>query len=718
MKIYETKDIRNLSLLGSAGLGKTTLAEAMLFEGGVINRRGDVGQKNTISDYHEIEHERESSVFSTVLYTEWLGKKINFIDTPGADDFVGGVISSLHVTDTGLLLINAQNSVETGTEIIMRHAERLKKPIVFAINQLDTDNANFDKCIEDAKNAFGNKVTIIQYPINQGSDFNAVVDVLLMKMYKWGPDGGKPEIVDIPDSEMEKAKELNNELIEAAAENDENLMEVYFEKESLTEDEMRAGIKEGIKTRGMFPVFCISAKKNMGVRRMMEFLGNVVPSPDEMAAPVDTEGNEIKCDSNGPTSLFVFKNSVEQHLGEVLFFKVMSGVVNEGVDLINTNKQGKERLSQLYAVAGKNREKMAKFVAGDIGATVKLKETKTNHTLNEKGADWKFPAMQFPDPKFRTAIKAVNESDDEKLGEVLLRMSEEDPTVIMEYSKELKQLILHGQGEFHLNTVKWHLDKIHKVETTFIAPKIPYRETITKAAQADYRHKKQSGGSGQFGEVHLIIEPHDDNKPDTNKFKLNGGEYNLQLRGKEEHELKWGGKLVFFNCIVGGVIDARFMPAILKGVMEKMENGPLTGSYARGIRVYVYDGKMHPVDSNEISFKLAGAKAFSDAFKKAGPKIMEPVYNVEVLVPSDAMGDVMSDLQGRRAMIEGMNSEKGFEKLNAKVPLAEMGKYATALSSLTSGRATFTMKFAEYSAVPGDVQTELLKAYEAEQEED
>jgi len=717
MKVYETKDIRNLSLLGNAGLGKTTLAEAMLFEGGVINRRGEVGQKNTVSDYHEIEHDRECSVFSTVLYTEWLGKKLNIIDTPGADDFIGGVISSLSVTDTGLLMINAQHGVETGTGIIWRHADRLKKPIVFAINQLDHDKANFEKCIEDAKQSFGNKVTIIQYPVNQGLEFNAVVDVLLMKMFKWAPEGGKPEITDIPASEMDKATELHNQLVEAAAENDEGLMEIFFEKESLTEDEMRSGIKKGIISRGLFPVFCISAKKNMGVRRLMEFLGNVVPSPDQMPAPINNEGNEVKCDPTGKTSLFIFKNSVEQHLGEVLFFKVMSGEVTEGMDLINTNRQAKERFSQLYAVAGKNREKVAKFVAGDIGATVKLKETKTNHTINEKGEDWKMPAMKFPEPKFRTAIKAVSESDDEKLGEILHRMSEEDPTVIMEYSKELKQLILHGQGEFHLNTVKWHLDNIHKVETTFIAPKIPYRETITKAAQADFRHKKQSGGAGQFGEVHLIIEPHDDDKPDTNKFKLNNSEYNLQIRGKEEHELKWGGKLVFYNCIVGGVIDARFMPAILKGVMEKMENGPLTGSYARGIRVYVYDGKMHPVDSNEISFKLAGAKAFSAAFKKAGPKIMEPVYNVEVLVPSDSMGDVMSDLQGRRAIIEGMSSEKGFEKLNAKVPLAEMGKYSTALSSISSGRATFTMSFAEYSAVPGDVQEALLKAYEEEEEE-
>jgi len=717
MKIYETKDIRNLSLLGNAGLGKTTLAEAMLFEGGVINRRGEVSQKNTVSDYHEIEHERQGSVFSTVLYTEWLGKKLNIIDTPGADDFVGGVISALHVTDTGLLLLNAQHGVETGTEIIWRHAEKMHKPIVLVVNQLDHDKANFDKAFEDAKQSFGNKVTLVQYPINPGVDFNAVIDVLLMKMYKWGPNGGEPTISEIPENEKEKAAEYHNILVEAAAENDETLMEIFFEKGSLTEDEMRQGIRVGLRTRGLFPVFCVSAKKDMGVRRLMQFLGNVTPSPSDMPAPLNSEGKEIKCDVKGKTSLFIFKNSIEQHLGDVLFFKVMSGSLTEGMDLINTNKQGKERVSQLYAVAGKNREKVEKFVAGDIGATVKLKETKTNHTLNEKGEDWTIPAMVFPNPKFRIAIKAVDEADDEKLGEVLHKMNAQDPTVILEYSKELKQLILHGQGEFHLNTVKWHLENIHKIPVQFIAPKIPYRETITKAAPADYRHKKQSGGAGQFGEVHLVIEPHEEGKPDPSKYKFGEKELAVNIRGKEEISLPWGGKLVFYNCIVGGVIDARFLPAILKGIMEKMEQGPLTGSYARDIRVCVYDGKMHAVDSNEISFRLAGAKAFSAAFKIAGPKILEPIYNVEVLVPSDRMGDVMSDLQGRRAMIEGMSSEKGFEKLKVRVPLAEMGKYSTALSSLTNGRATFTMTFAEYASVPHEVQEGLLKAYSEEEEE-
>ena len=718
MKIYQTDEIRNLSLLGNAGLGKTTLAESMLFEGGVINRRGDIGQKNTVSDYHEIEHDRESSVFSTVLHTEWLGKKINIIDTPGADDFIGGVISALHVTDTGLMLLNAQNGVETGTEIIWRHTENLKKPVVFVINQLDSDSANFEKTLEETKKSFGNKVVLVQYPINPGNDFNAVVDVLLMKMYKWGPEGGKPEIVDIPESEMEKATELHNELVEAAAENDENLMEIFFEKESLTEDEMRAGMRAGIINRELFPVFCISAKKNMGVRRLMEFLGNVAPTPNQMPCPTDKDGKEVQCDASGATSIFIFKNMIEPHLGEVLYFKVMSGTVEEGMDLINTVKQSKERLSQLFVVAGKNRNKVDKLVAGDIGATVKLKDTKTNHTLNEKGYDWAYPAMEFPEPKFRTAIKVLNESDDEKLGEILHRMHEEDPTVILEYSKELKQLILHGQGEFHLNTVKWHLDTIHKIATEFFAPKIPYRETITKKAQADFRHKKQSGGSGQFGEVYLIIEPFVEGMTDPKMFKFGDKEQKINIRGKEEHPLDWGGKLVFYNCIVGGVIDTRFLPAILKGIMEKMEEGPLTGSYARDICVYIYDGKMHPVDSNEISFKLAGAKAFSEAFKNAGPKILEPIYDIEVLVPSDRMGDVMSDLQGRRSIISGMSSEKGFEVIMAKVPLAEMGKYSTALSSLTNGRATFSMKFAEYSPVSHDIQDTLLKAYEAEQDEE
>jgi len=718
MKVYNTNEIRNIALLGNAGSGKTTLAEAMLFEGGLIKRRGDVTSKNTVSDYHEIEHEQEGSVFSTVLYTEWLGKKLNVLDTPGLDDFVGGVVSSLYVTDTALILLNAQNGVEVGAELSFRQTKKMKKPVVFVVNHLDRETSNFEKTVDEARQQFGSKVTIVQYPVNVGPNYNCLVDVLLMKMYKWKPEGGAPEISEVPESEMEKAQELQGLLIEAAAENDDGLMEVFFEKGTLTEDEMRCGIRKGLITRGMFPVFCVNAKADMGVRRLMEFLGNVAPSPDMMPAPINENGDKIKCDVNAPTSLFVFKSALEPHLGEILYFKVMQGEIEEGADLINTNKRGKERFAQLFSVAGKTRTKVTKLVAGDIGASVKLKESKTNHTINEKSLEWVFPPMEFPAPKFQIAIKAVNESDEEKLGEALNRIHEENPTLIVEYSKELKQTILYGQGEFHLNSVKWLINNVYKIDIEFVKPKIPYRETITKIAMADYRHKKQSGGAGQFGEVHLFIEPFVEGTPMLSTFKKDGKEQKLQVRETEEKIMPWGGKLVYNNCIVGGVVDARFMPAILKGIMEKMEEGPLTGSYARDIRVYVYDGKMHDVDSNEISFKIAGSKAFSKAFKEAGPKILEPIYDIQVLVPSDKLGDVMSDLQGRRAVIQGMENEGGYERLKVKVPIAEMFKYSTSLSSITSGRATFQMVFAEYQQVPGDVQLELLKAYAAENQDE
>jgi len=718
MKTYSTKEIKNIALLGNAGSGKTTFAESMLFEGGVIDRRGDVDSKNTVSDYNQIEQENQASMYSSLMYTECNGKKINILDVPGADDFVGSTVSSLHVADTGVILVNAQNGMEVGTEIHSRWLDRLNMPAVIVINKCDHDHANFEKAYETIRDSFGGDAVLAQFPVNAGPGFDSIVDIIQMKLYKYPKDGGKPEVTDIPDSEADRAEELRNELIEKAAENDEALMELFFENDGLTEDEMRTGIKAGVVARGMFPIFCTSAKKNMGVGRFMEFLTNVAPSADDLPAATTTDGTEVKCDAGGAASIFVFKTSVESHIGEINFFKVMSGTVKEGDDLTNNSTRNKERLSQIFAPLGKNRTKVTSLSAGDIGCTVKLKNTKTNQTLTSAGASHVFESIPFPEPKFRTAIKPVAEGDEEKLGEALNRISQEDPTVRVEYSKELKQIILSGQGEYHLNIVKWHLDNVFKVETTFIAPKIPYRETITKAAQADYRHKKQSGGAGQFGEVHMIIEPYTEGSEPKAMFKLDGKEYKMSVRGVDTHDLAWGGKLEFVNCIVGGSIDARFLPAILKGIMEKLEEGPLTGSYARDIRVYVYDGKMHQVDSNEISFMLAGRNAFSMAFKVAGPKIMEPVFLVEVLVPSEYMGDVMSDLQGRRAIVQGMASEKGFEKITAKVPLAEMSKYSTALSSLTSGRAMYSMKFSEYTQVPGEIQEELLKAYEDEQEED
>ncbi len=715
MKVYQTKEIRNITVIGNSGAGKTTLVETMLFEGGVISRRGDVKSKTTASDYNLVEQEYGNSVHATVLYTEFDGCKINIIDTPGMDDFVGGVIPALSVAATGLLIFNAVNGVEVGTEIANRNAEKFHKPLIFVINHLDHENSNWENTIEMAKTTFGNKLAIVQYPINPGLSYNKVIDVLKMKMLQWGPNGGAPEELEIPASEMERAEEVHNQLVEMAAENDEALMELFFEQGNLNEDEMRKGLKLGMLSRSLYPVFCTCAARDMGIRRLMEFICNVAPNPGELA-PVETiDGKMIKMDINGPTSIFVFKTSIEQHVGEVTYFKVISGILKEGMDLINTTKNSKERISQIYAVAGKTRVKVPEMQAGDIGATVKLKDVKHNHTLCDKDAEISYPPLKYPAPRYTTAIKAVNESDEEKMGEYLHKLAEEDPTYIIEYSKELKQILLHGQGEYHINTLKWYFDNVYKIDIQFLKPKIPYRETITKTSPGDYRHRKQSGGSGQFGEVHMVIEPFEEGMPVPDMYKIDGKEMKISLRGTDVTDLPWGGKLVFCNCIVGGSIDARFHPAILKGIMEKMEEGPLTGSYARDIRVCIYDGKMHPVDSNEISFRLAGRNAFSAAFKNAGPKILEPIYDVEVLVPSDRLGDVMSDLQGRRALIMGMSSEKGFEKILAKVPLKEMDKYSTSLSSITQGRAMFKLKFASYEKVPAEVQEELLKAYEAEQ---
>ncbi|MDD4190716.1 MAG: elongation factor G [Mangrovibacterium sp.] len=718
MNVYKTNEIRNIALIGNAGCGKTTLAEAMLYEGGVINRRGEVTAKNTVSDHYLIEQEYGNSVFSSVLYTEYGQKKVNIIDTPGMDDFRGAVISSLHVVGSALLVINTPHGIEAGTETGSRHLEKAKKPVILVFNQLDHENANFEQAVEQAKSFLGNKVTLVQYPLNTGPGFNSIIDVLKMKLYKYPSEGGKPEVLEIPADEQERAEELHNELIEMAAENDESLMELFFEKGSLTEDEMRQGIKLGMKDRSLFPVFCTAAKHDIGVGRLLEFIVNVTPSPAEAAGIPEVNGKQPKMDAGAPTSLFVFKTSIEPHVGEVTYFRVMSGTVREGQDLINSKTSNKERISQLFVTAGKNRTKVSEMIAGDIGATVKLKETKINHTLSEKEASYQFAPVQFPLPRHSVALKAVNEADDEKVSEMFQKLHDEDPTYLVEYSKELKQMLVHCQGEYHLNALNWFYKNIFKIEIEFQTPKIPYRETITKAAQADYRHKKQSGGAGQFGEVHMIIEPYLEEVPPRSSFVLNGKEMKLSVRDTQEYPLSWGGKLIFHNCIVGGSIDARFMPAILKGIMEKIEEGPLTGSYARDIRVYVYDGKMHPVDSNEISFKLAGRNAFSKAFRDAGPKILEPIYNLEVMAQSEKLGDVMSDLQGRRALIMGMGSEKGYEKINAKVPLKEMHKYSTSLSSITQGRGMFNLEFAGYEKVPQEIQDELLAAYAAELAED
>ncbi|MBM6993844.1 MAG: elongation factor G [Prevotella sp.] len=718
MRVYQTNEIKNIALLGSAGSGKTTLAESMLFEAGVIKRRGKVEAKNTVSDYFPVELEYGYSVFPTVFHVEWNNKKLNIIDCPGSDDFVGGAITSLNVTDQAVILINGQYGPEVGTQNNFRYAEKLKKPVIFLINQLDSEKCDFDNIINTMQEIYGSKCVQIQYPLETGPNFNSLIDVLIMKKLTWGPEGGEPKREDIPAEEMDKALELHKTLVEAAAENDDALMEKFFESDTLSEDEMREGIRKGLVACGIYPIFCVDAHRDMGVQRLMEFLGNVVPFVSEMPKVRNTRGEEVEANSDGPESLYFFKTGLEPHIGEVSYFKVMSGSVRSGDDLTNSDRGSKERIGQIYACAGANRIAVDQLNAGDIGCTVKLKDVKTGNTLNGKGTEARFDFIKYPNSKYSRSVKTANPQDMEKLMAALLKMRQEDPTWVVEQSKELRQTIVHGQGEFHLRTLKWRLENNEKLTVAFDEPKIPYRETITKKAKAEYRHKKQSGGAGQFGEVHLIVEPYAEGMPDPVSYNFGGQEFKMNIKSKEEKDLAWGGKLVFINSVVGGAIDLRFMPAILKGVMDCMERGPLTGSYARDVRVIVFDGKMHPVDSNELSFTLAARHAFSDAFKEAGPKILEPIYDLEVYVPSDYMGDVMSDLQGRRAIIMGMDAEAGYQKLSAKIPLKELANYSVALSSLTGGRASFTTKFASYELVPNDLQQKLVAEHEAEESED
>ena len=717
MKVYSTQNIRNVVLLGSTKSGKTTLSEAMLYEGKVIDRRGTVEAKNTVSDNAEIEQINQRSIYATPLYAEFMDTKFNIIDTPGADDFVGGAVSAFKVCDLGVLVVNAQQGVEVGTQIYSRYAREYGIPMIVAVNQLDGDKANWEGTLESMKEAFGNKPVVVQYPVTTGPEFDGFIDVLKMKMYRFEGDTGKRQDLEIPADQMDVAEELRNALIERAAEYDDTLMETFFEQGVLSEDEIRKGLGIGIRQGDVMPIFCLSAKKDIGVKRLMEFTIRTAASPAERKV-VTKDGKELECKVDAPVSLFIYKTAVEQHLGEVAYFKVMTGELTEGMDLENPETGDKERITAIYAVAGKKKEKVTDLHAGDIGCTVKLRAAKTNVTLCAPGSDISYLDIKFPHYKYRCAVKAKDAKDEEKVSDAMAKIAAEDPTYIIEYHKEQKQTILKGQGEQHVNTLKWRLQNENKLEIEFSAPKISYRETITKVATADYRHKKQSGGAGQFGEVHLLVAPYQEGVDPGNRFKINGKEVVLNIKGKEEYDLPRGGKLEYYNCVVGGAIDARFMPAILKGINEKMSEGPLTGSLARDIRVYVYDGKMHPVDSNEISFVLASRNAFKEAFRIAGPKIMEPIYNVEVLTPSDYMGACMSDLQNRRAIIEGMGTDKGFDTIKARVPLAELYRYSTTLSSLSSGSATFTMDFADYQPVPGDVQEKLLKAYLEEEKED
>ena len=703
MASFDTSHVKNIALLGHAGSGKTTLAECMLFEAGLTTRRGTVEERNTVADFYELEKERGNSIFSKLLHTQWRGYKINIIDTPGYDDFAGEVVSALRVADTGVMLLNANFGVEVGADIIWEYTEKFKTPMVFAVNKLDQDKADFEKTVAQAKEHFGRNITVVQYPLNQGLEFSGIVDVLRMTVYQFPPEGGKPAKIPIPEAEREKAERLHKELIEAIAENDETLMEKYFDKGELDEDEMRYGLKKAMINHDLFPLFCLSAKKNMGSGRLMGFIDNVCPAANEMPPQTSKSGETVKCDANEAACIFIYKTNAEPHIGETSYFKVYSGTVRPGMELVNESDGVTEKLNQIFIVEGEKRTSVNELVAGDIGATIKLKHTHVNNTLHAKGKRYELEPIEFPQPLMSIAIESTQKGDEEKLSQALHQVQEEDPTVRVELSQELRQTILHCQGELHLSVVKWKLEHIARnLQVKFSRPRIPYRETIRKTVQSSYRHKKQSGGAGQFAEVYMQVEPFYEGMADPKNFNV---------RGRDEYKLDWGGKLVFLNCIVGGAIDQRFLPSILKGVMEKMQEGPLTGSHVRDVRVSVYDGKMHAVDSNDISFKIAGLMAFKQAFQQADPQILEPVYQLTVLCPDELTGAIISDLQSRRAVIEGMDAESHFTKISVRVPLAEMQDYSSSLRSITQGRAKFRLSFSEYGVVPFEVQRRLIDEY-------
>jgi elongation factor G len=702
MPEFDTSHVKNIVLLGHAGSGKTTLAECMLFEAGIINRKGSVSENNTVGDYHELEQQRGNSIFSKLMHTKWRGYKINILDTPGYDDFVGEVLSALRVADTGVMLLNAANGVEVTTDVIWEYTEKFKTPMIFAVNKLDHDKADFNKTVQQAKDHFGGKVTVVQYPRQEGAGFHEIIDVLTMTMYKFKDTGGKPEKVPIPDDERAKADELHKELVEAVASNDEALMEKYFDKGELEEDELKEGMKKAMIHHDIFPLFCLSAERNMGSGRLMGFIDNVCPSANEMPPQRTIAGDELPCEASGPACIFVYKTVSEAHVGDLSYFKVFSGTIRTGMELLNESNGVNEKINQLFLLEGNKRFPVNELVAGDIGATLKLRNTHVNNTLHIKGKNIELPPIEFPSSNMTVSIEPGNKGEEEKLAQALHQLREEDPTLIVEVSQELKQTLIHCQGDMHLAVAKWKIENIHKVGVKFNKPRIPYRETIRKQAEANYRHKKQSGGAGQFGEVYMRIEPWYEGMAEP---------AGLTVRGRDIYNLDWGGKLVFYNCIVGGAIDARFLPSILKGVMEKMHEGPLTGSYVRDVRVSVYDGKMHPVDSNDISFKIAGLQAFRQAFQQADPQVLEPINYVEVLCPEDLTGAIMGDLQSRRGIVEGMDTEGNFQKIIAKVPLAEMHDFSSSLRSITQGRAKFKMHFDSYQPMSYEMQRKLAEDY-------
>lgn len=692
---YTTENIRNIVLLGHHSSGKTTLAETMLFESGKISKRGSVENGDTISDYTFIEKDKEYSVFTSLMNIDWRGNKINLVDTPGSDDFIGEILSALKVTDTALLLLNSSAGVEVGTEVLWDTIQEEETPTILVINQLDHPKASYDNTLTQAQEHFGSGVLPIQFPVNEGEGFNTIIDALRMKMYVFPEGGGKPQKMEIPDEYMDRANAMHNAIVEAAAENDEELMELYFEKGSLSEEELTLGLRMALTNQQILPVFCVSALKNMGSGRVMGFINDIASGPQGMR---DIDGNMIECDVDGPALAFVYKTMTEPQVGRVSYFKVVSGKIQHGDELTNLSKGSSERINQLYVCYGKERTSVNELIAGDLGVSLKLKNTFTNDSLSAGKKLKPVKKIHFPEPLIRSAIKDPGKMEFEKMVKALHNLQEEDPTLTLEHNPELKQTLLHGQGQLHLDLAAYRIEKTDGIKVEFEEPKVPLRETITGRAEVNYRHKKQSGGAGQFAEINMRIEPYTDGAP------LHS---DLTIRNQKLIDLPQGGNLDFVWCIVGGAIDSRYMNAIEKGILMEMENGPLTGFPCQNIRVYITDGKMHSVDSNDMAFQIAASSGFKSAMQQANPIALEPIYELSILCSQDVMGDIMSDLQSRQGVIMGMDTVKNYQSIKAEVPLSELYQYSSTLRSLTQGKAKFSRKFKHYRRMSPEAQAAL-----------
>jgi elongation factor G len=695
MNVYDADHIRNVALVGHHGSGKTMLAEAMLYASGATKRMGSIEEGNTVSDYHPSEQERQMSVFASLLHAEWKGHKINIIDTPGYPDFVGEVIASLRVADTAVYVMNGVEGVQVGTELAWTYGSMIRKPSMFVINHIDHAETSFRELVSQIQERFGRGATVVQIPAGPRS----IIDVLLMKQLTFAPDGSMEEN-DIDGGFSEEAERLHNELIENIAENDEGLMELYFEKGTLTEDEMRQGLHVAMIRRQLYPIFVTSATENVGVSRLMSFIDNVLPSPAELP-PADTvDGHTVVANPSGEPIAFVYHTMSEQHVGDYSFFRIYSGTLEQNMDLENAQTGVIERLGQLYAINGHERDAVQKMVAGDIGALVKLKNTHTNNTLRRKGSKVVIRPIEFPDPRYLTAITPVKEGDEDKMAQGLHQMHEEDPSLVIVHDQHLKQVVLGGQGEMHLEIARFRLRNRFGVEVEFNRPKVAYRETIQIPARASYRHKKQTGGAGQFADISMMVEPiNGEFKPPSD----------ISVRGRAELETAWGSKIEFIDAIVGGVIDMRrFFGAIQKGVQEALQEGPIAGYPVGNVRIVIFDGGMHAVDSNENAFKTAARMCFRDAFRQAQPALLEPIFNLEVTTPGDFTGDVIGDLNTRRGRIQGIEAEGFFQKIIAQVPESELYRYSTSLRSITQGRGIHRATFSHYEPMPRHVQDKIM----------